>query len=97
MKKYVPSGYQIIVVNVTGKTSGSTFAPQTEDEKILFEILQNQKCNKPILLTIVDSDSKYTGFVALGGNKAELVFSDSTLSFSIGYDGTNFSLKYDVI
>ena len=96
-KSYKPSGYQIISIDVTDKTSGDTFAPETEDEKILFEILKEQKRNKPVLLSVKNSTSESLGFVLLGGQKAELVYSDSTIRFSIGYDGTNYTLKYEVI
>ena len=52
-KKYNPSGYQIINLDLTGKTSGTAFTPETEDEKLLYNILVNKKCNKPILLQIL--------------------------------------------
>ena len=51
-KKYVPSGYQIININVENKTSGNAFYPETDDEKLLEQLLVNG-CKKPILLRLV--------------------------------------------
>ena len=55
MKKYVPNGYQIINLDLTGKTSGTSFAPETEDEKLLHDLLiryGNDENVKPVLLSI---------------------------------------------
>lgn len=49
-KKLTPSGYQIINIDVNGRTSGVGFTPETDDEKILYEIIQSGKMTKPILL-----------------------------------------------
>lgn len=60
-KKYVPSGYQIINIDVSDKTSGTPFDVVTEDEKLLYEILSSGEIKKPILLHI-----KTTGFEMCG-------------------------------
>ena len=61
-KKYQPSGYQIINLDLTDKTSGTPFTPETEDEKLLYEILSSGKITKPILLDIKTSGYHFSGF-----------------------------------
>lgn len=68
MKKYVPSGYQIINIDLTGKTSGTPFTPETEDEKLLHEILSSGELKKPILLDITTSSYHVVGFVVYYGD-----------------------------
>lgn len=50
-KKYQPSGYQIINLDLSDKTSGTPFTPETDDEKLLLKLLENG-VEKPILLHI---------------------------------------------
>ncbi len=64
-KKYVPSGYQIIVLDLSDKTSGTAFTPETEDEKILYEILRASKTSKPILLEINTPNIALSGFCVM--------------------------------
>ena len=53
MKKYVPSGYQIITVDGTNYVEPSSkIETPTEDEKVLIDILKSGEIKKPILLTI---------------------------------------------
>lgn len=61
-KKYVPSGYQIISIDVSDKTSGTPFTPETEDEKLLHEILSSGEIKKPILLNVVCDLGTLSGF-----------------------------------
>lgn len=64
-KKYVPSGYQIINIDVSDKTSGTPFTPETEDEKLLYSILKSGENKKPILLQIKTSGYLMSGFVVI--------------------------------
>ena len=74
-KKYVPSGYQIINLDVSDKTSGIPFTPETEDEKILHEILSSGKLSKPILLHIITgAPYEITGFAVKTDNSISLTF-----------------------
>ena len=62
-KKYVPNGYQIISIDASGQTSGVGFTPETEDEKLLYQILTSGEIKKPILLHIIDmGDQVWCGF-----------------------------------
>lgn len=62
-KKYQPSGYQIINLDLSGKTSGTGFAPETEDEKLLYSILRDTNNVKPILLHVLTTYGyEYVGF-----------------------------------
>lgn len=75
-KKYVPSGYQIIYLDFQGKTSGQSFDPETEDEKVLFSVLLNENA-KPIYLTInTDLLGKGSGFVIKNGSQIWLNLND---------------------
>ena len=63
-KKYVPSGYQIISIDCSDKTSGTGFVPVTEDEKLLHQLLsgmgsQNIVIKKPILLDVIDTNTNH--------------------------------------
>ena len=78
-KKYVPSGYQIINLNVEDKSSGVAFTPETDDEKLLLKILESRECKKPILLHIKTSSYDLTGIA---------VFDTSTISLLSGNIGT---------
>lgn len=58
-KKYVPSGYQIINLDLSAiTTTGGTITPSTEDEKLLLDILSKSSIQetasnlKPILIHI---------------------------------------------
>lgn len=50
-KKYVPSGYQIINITQNDVDDDGYLLLDHEDCKIIFEILLNQKMNKPILMS----------------------------------------------
>lgn len=62
-KKYIPSGYQIINLDLSDKTSGTPFDPETDDEKLLCDLLHNG-VKKPILLQI----SGLIGYPVVNGN-----------------------------
>ena len=53
-KKYEPSGYQIIKLDLSAKTSGTAFSVATDDEKLLCSII-NDGIKKPILLSVIDT------------------------------------------
>lgn len=73
-KKYVPSGYQIISLDVTDKTSGTAFTPETEDEKILHQILSSGKIEKPILLHIITGGYEFYSFgLVLSTNELQII------------------------
>lgn len=86
-KKYVPSGYQIINIDLTGKTSGIAFDPVTEDEKMLYDLLVKSEekttlPNKPILLRV--PDVLLMGFVAFFSGK---------LAYTLGVSGSQFHFE----
>ena len=86
-KKYVPSGYQIINIDIAGKTSGTAFDPVTEDEKILYDLLVKSEeistlPNKPILLRV--PNVLLMGFVA---------FFSGRLAYTVGVSGSQFHFE----
>ena len=85
MKKYVPSGYQIINIDLTGRISNTAWEPSTEDEKILFDLLKRNgkgKIVKPILL--YEKSNKISGFPIL---------INELCSLSSGYAGSQVVLE----
>ena len=53
MKKYVPSGYQIISIDATRVDDDGNLLEETEDEKVLYEICRSGKLHrKPILMDV---------------------------------------------
>ena len=96
-KKYVPSGYQII--NVVGD-SGSFI--ENEDSKILFEIINNKKFNKPILLTIdLTQDGYYvlSGFATFKNDLVNIgsIEPGSSIGVNVYIDGESGLLAYAII
>ena len=86
MKKYVPSGYQIINIDTTDKTSGTGFTPETDDEKILYEILSSGKLEpKPILLKIKTSVVSLCGY--------GVIVDDTNLNLSTNSYAEDFSIS----
>ena len=82
-KKYTPSGYQIINIDVTDKTSGTAFTPETEDEKILHEILSSGEIKKPILLRLFGiSNTVIVGFP---------VITDGSMTLTVGAVGSSLT------
>ena len=75
-KKYIPSGYQIISIDVSDKTNGTPFTPETEDEKLLYEILSSDKIKKPILLDFKTSGYHFIGFpnIEIGSKQLILTY-----------------------
>ena len=83
-KKYVPSGYQIINIDCSDKTSETPFDPITEDEKLLFKIINDKKFDKPILLNVIDSSGiLWTGFGVIHDVSIILSLGQSLISFYI--------------
>jgi len=72
-KKYAPSGYQIINIDLSAKTSGTAFLPETEDEKLLHEILSSGELKKPILLDITTENYHLSGVATWGGGAITLI------------------------
>ena len=73
-KKYVPSGYQIINLDLTGKTSGTPFTPETEDEKLLHQILSSGKIEKPILIHLITSGYEFHSFgLVVSKNELQII------------------------
>lgn len=100
VKKYQPSGYQIINLNLTGKTNGTPFDAETEDEKILLDILlkmsHQEIPTKPILINIVLSGYMFLGFPIMtqqGINLSYVIYDglnvDSVTSITIRENGAN--------
>lgn len=68
-KKYVPSGYQIINLNMYGKTSGTAFSVETEDEKLLLKLISTGDLyKKPVLLEIESANAHILGFAVIEGD-----------------------------
>ena len=83
-KKYVPSGYQIINLNLSAQTSGTAFSVGTDDEKLLCDIL-NSGIKKPILLSIIDtSGDEWLGIPS---------YYDGVLSLTSGAIGSSTQIE----
>ena len=82
-KKYIPSGYQIISIDVSDKSSGTGFTPETEDEKILYEILSSSKFTKPILLDIDTGAYHYIGFAIIDSDNDKICLRFGELGTSV--------------
>lgn len=75
MKKYVPSGYQILSIDVTRVDENNHLLEETEDEKVLYDLMRNGKLDrKPILLQARHGNSGFvlTGFVIINGVSIQL-------------------------
>ena len=91
-KKYQPSGYYIINLDLSDKTSGTPFTPETDDEKLLFNILSNAIINKPILLKLVTQNmGTYVGFPLYIGGALKVL--DDAILETIYNDGSK--LQWD--
>ena len=89
MKKYYPSGYAIINIDATGIATGSTITNETEDVKVLKEILQkSDKNSKPILLTVKTNNNLLSGFAVRNGNAICLNYGLSVSTSLILYNNT---------
>ena len=90
-KKYTPSGYQIISIDVSDQTSGTAFTPETEDEKLLHEILSSGEIKKPILLRLFGiTDDVLVGFPLIVDNKLTITYGvvGSSVTEEIGISST---------
>ena len=94
-KAITPSGYYIINLNLEGKTSGVGFTPETDDEKILFDILNGYKINKPILLNLVTDATDIMGFAILEIGSQSLTIIGSSYSERLYITGTKLAF-YEV-
>ena len=76
-KKYTPSGYQIINIDVSER-AGNPFTPETIEEKELFAILSKEYImnEKPILLSIRTSSYEIVGFATLTNNALSLTVAE---------------------
>ena len=71
MKKYVPSGYQIISIDVSRVDDDDNLLEETEDEKVLYELCRSGKLHrKPILMDVKMGvgGAHLTGFPIILGN-----------------------------
>ena len=99
-KKYVPSGYQIINIDCSDKTSGTPFDPVTEDEILLCKILYDvtsEGINKPILLKCIDTDQNmWCGFPSICNNRATLTdgIIGSSKQVTLWSDGSQLEINY---
>ena len=75
-KKYSPSGYYIITIDSSHVDDDGYLIIESEDEKLLYNILSGKVPYKPILLT--DTISTLSGFATLNGVTLNL--------FSIAFD-----------
>lgn len=92
-KKYTPSGYQIINIDVSARTSGIPFTPETEDEKLLHEILSSGEIKKPILLNVITSlYGTITAFPIITDNSSLLRVAFAGYQLSISVDGDDLSV-----
>ena len=96
-KKYSPSGYQIIHLDCVGRTSSTPFTPETEDEKLLLQILKEplMKDRKPILIKCIDTSGDvwmafanyYSGSLTLTsgyvGGSSQLIISYTSTQLAI--------------
>ena len=91
MKKYVPSGYQII--NVVIDTEGPTISETEELKKYFKNIIEKKEITKPLLLGMKSTYSKYvvTPSIMFDGTAGII------LSWSTGYadDSHISSIEYD--
>ena len=91
-KKYSPSGYYIINLDLTGKTSGNSFDCETEDEKILYDVLVkvgNGEKDKPVLLYLLTDNITMVGFGVTGGG--EITLQDLSYSEILSIDGVKLN------
>lgn len=86
VKKYIPSGYQIINLEYPNIVSGTPIEkyPETEDEKILFDILVAQsKYTKPILINCKCANVSFSQFAVRIGDIIILGDSSNVISSSV--------------
>lgn len=67
MKKYVPSGYQIIDLGVI-EDFESPISAETDDQKLLCELVNDLSQTKPILLKFNDSNYNVVALSTRYGN-----------------------------
>lgn len=95
-KKYVPSGYQIINIDVTGLIDGDEL-PVNEDTEILKELFESGKIHeKPILLCLDNGGGLHSGFVNVSDATLyynEIVYITTEDGFDIDY-GYSITITY---
>ncbi len=89
-KKYVPSGYQIISVDVNETEDNQWYVVESEDSKILKTLLESNDgriYKKPILLDIYDNSNgwRIQGFAVIYGGYALVKFQPSQNSDTLSY------------
>lgn len=75
MKKYVPSGYQIISIDTSRVDDDGNLLEETEDEKVLYEIMRSGKLHrKPILMyaKMGNGGAELTGYPVILSNSLTL-------------------------
>ena len=99
-KKYVPSGYQIINLDLMDKTVQVPFEPTTEDEKILWNILHKGNTvlpSKPILLGVKTAYLRFLGFGTIADSSITLISGLIGSSTSIIIQPNGNDLVFDVV
>lgn len=105
-KKYIPSGYQIINLDLEVEQSGISElkTPETEDEKILHSLLSDaENIKKPILIKakVYDKDSDTIGyfkqFATIIDNTLLLGFSNNYSSLEIYADDDKLSITFTIV
>lgn len=95
-KKYSPSGYQIINLDLSDKTKNVAFTPETDDEKLLYELI-NKRSDKIILLKVNDFDSTlHVGFCVMENTFYGFLYGTigSFMQLIIEKDGTKLKVSY---
>lgn len=99
-KKYQPSGYQIIVIDVSDKINQTPFTPETDDEKLLHNLLQksSSKDIKPILLSIKGtSNGNVMGFTSINDSNTCFLYTEkigSLACYSFYLDSDKLVYEY---
>ena len=94
-KKYVPSGYQIIDLDVSsGKVNNVPFDVTTEDENTLYNILNERLFSKPILLHLSTPNIDLTGFPIIEDNILHFITPSWTESITVSDSGNGNQLLW---
>ena len=89
MKKYVPSGYQIINLDCSALTSGDEIPSSTDSDLLKEILLAETKIHKPILLTVKTPNGYMNGIGVHYQNYISLTMGNvgSSVTVSIFIDG----------
>ena len=93
-KKYTPSGYQIIKLDVTDMDLSQAFTPRNEDEELLLKCLLKNSFKKPILLHYDSDNYSLCGFVTSLIGEIDLMLPNLSLKISLNA-GDNTKLRVE--